>query len=152
MRDNALMELVQRRVRETLEVLGLEIVLLEVSRNRRVRVIIDREPDGVTLGDCTEANRAVLAALTGEGLDAGSFHVEVMSPGVDRLLVREKDFRRHLGRRVRVVLRRKQGGRRSFTGVLEAFAAGVLTMRPEGGREPLRFPLGEVREARLVAK
>ena len=78
-----------------------------------------------------------------------SRHVlEVSSPGLERPLRKAADFHRFRGSRVRVRLRRADGGRGRITGVLRGVEDGLVTVDTDegGGRT---FLLDEVRKANL---
>lgn len=100
---DGLEQALERRVEE----LGFELVELERagSRTRPVlRLRIDR-PDsgpgnGVTVDECARVSRAVEPLLE-ERLGGGTAYVlEVSSPGIERPLVRSRDFSRFAGREV----------------------------------------------------
>ena len=80
----------------------------------------------------------------------GSYSLEVSSPGLDRLLAREKDFAAaaERGDEVKLETRRPLDGRRRFRGVLTGFRADTLWMRVDG--EEIRIPFAEVAKARTV--
>jgi ribosome maturation factor RimP len=69
-------------------------------------VVSDDAPeiDGVTLADCVEVSRDVSSVLDVAELIAQRYHLEVSSPGLDRPLRTEADFRRFVGRLSRVKL------------------------------------------------
>lgn len=92
---------------ERTEALGFELVELERagSKTRPVlRVRVDRpdaEPgQGVSLGDCTRVSRALEAYLDALPGMQPRYVLEVSSPGVERPLVRRRDFERFSGREV----------------------------------------------------
>lgn len=98
----------ERAIEPLLEELGFELVVLERGGGRRrplLRLRIDRpagsaEGSGVTVDDCTRVSRAV-GDLLEESPDApADFILEVSSPGVERPLVRPRDFERFAGRDV----------------------------------------------------
>src|SRR5258708_32233830 len=78
--------------RRSVDAAGYEVVDVKIDGRRHMRIWIDRDPEGVKVADCIEANRAVRHGLDEEGLDSGAFQVDVMSPGLDRVLTRAKDF------------------------------------------------------------
>src|SRR6185437_14314121 len=106
----------QNLVEQTIQATGLELVhveLLGAGRAQTLRVYVD-QPGGVGLDDCERASRALSAALdaaletgpaetAGAGVVplAGSYTLEVSSPGVDRPLVKPADFERFAGERAR---------------------------------------------------
>jgi len=147
-----LMDTVRELVESTAVELGFEIVLLKVEKTRRIQCTIDREPGGVTINDCTALSRAISSGLERSELDPGSFHVEVMSPGVNRLLVRDKDFVRFKSCPVRVTLRQKRDGRKNFPGTLVGLDGDAVVIRLEASGEEASFPRKDVKEVRLVPK
>jgi len=148
--NESLMDVVRQLVESKASALGFEIVLLKVEKTRRIQCMIDREPDGVTINDCTALSRAVSSALEDSELDPGSFHVEVMSPGLNRPLVRDKDFVRFRGRPVRVTLRQKRDGRKNFPGTLVGLEADAVVIRLEASGEEAAFSRSDVKEIRLI--
>lgn len=105
MAEPSLEEALEERTRA----LGFELVELERagSKTRPVlRVRVDR-PDsvpgqGVSVADCTRVSRALEGYLDAlEGIPA-TYVLEVSSPGVERPLVRRRDFERFRGHEVAV--------------------------------------------------
>ena len=90
----------------TLETEGFELVDLVVKGNKSSRVLqffIDRE-NGVTVNDCVYINRKLsdVLELESEHLKLHSYRLEVSSPGVNRRMTTEKDFRRNIGKTVTI--------------------------------------------------
>ena len=80
-----------------------DVTVAAAGRRSLVRVVVDRD-GGVDLDPVAEVSRAVAAALdevgdTG-GVLAGSYVLEVSSPGVDRPLTEPRHWRRATGRLV----------------------------------------------------
>ena len=144
-------EEVRQLARPLCEEEGLELVNVElVSQGRRmvIRVLLDK-PGGITLGDCARFSRRLADALDMNQTVAGSFHLEVSSPGLERPLPTVESAARFVGHKASVTLREPRDGRRHFEGTL---------LEPEGSRAGLRseegqehwFEWAEVRSARLV--
>jgi ribosome maturation factor RimP len=129
------------------------LVLVEVGLAHRrgqtwVRVVVDK-PGGVTVSDLEAFHREFEAVL---GLEVPAWRdrlVEVSSPGADRRLQGERDFRVFAGRRVRLAARVPVDGRREWTGELLGLEEGghVVLALADGSR--VRVPLGDVAWARL---
>ena len=90
-----------------IEAMGFELVELERagSKNRPVlRLRVDRpdsEPgQGVGLEDCARISRSLEEYLDALETLPGNYVLEVSSPGVERPLVRPRDFQRFAGREV----------------------------------------------------
>jgi ribosome maturation factor RimP len=144
--------------------LGLEIFDVQVRRESVgwvIRVIIDRPapPEGtenareepVGIGDCQRVSQDLGTLLdVEEDLTAGigeGYTLEVSSPGLDRPLRGEPDFRRFRGRLAKVVTREPIGGQSHFAGRLARVEDGEILMVE--GRRTHRVPLALVARARL---
>ena len=137
----------EQALEERVEGLGFELVELERtgSRNRPVlRVRVDRpdsEPgQGVGLDDCARISRALEEYLDALETLPGHYVLEVSSPGVERPLVRRRDFERFEGREV--ALRGYgplvEGSRRvegELLGVTDGPEGEVIRLRIEDGEE-----------------
>lgn len=137
---------------------GFELVDVEFQvqgRHRVLRVFLDR-PGGVTVGDCASFSRRLADCIDMNQLLAGSFHLEVSSPGLERPIRTREAAERFAGSRVVVVAHEAREGRRKFDGVLLAPEGGRLGVRldeegegEQGGAE-FWFDWADVKSARLV--
>ncbi|MDQ8154857.1 MAG: ribosome maturation factor RimP [Gemmatimonadota bacterium] len=138
-----------------LESLGLDLVELRVGGTRQ-RPLLDvrvdrRDLQKVTVDDCAGASRAIEARLDADPALFGDRYVlEVSSPGMERPLRTESDWRRFTGRKANVKSTRL-GGRAEVEIVGVEDEAGVtrLRLRDAKGNEHL-LGLAEVDEARLA--
>jgi ribosome maturation factor RimP len=130
---------------------GIEIVdvqLLGAGRGRFLRIFIDR-PQGVTHADCEFISQQVGTILDVEDVIPGdSYTLEVSSPGLERKLLKEKDFERFVGQKAKVVLREPVENKRSWEGKLAGISEGIVALEPSDGRV-IRFPLTQVEKANL---
>jgi len=143
-------EQVRSRAREILEFAGMELVHLEMKRESAghvVRLFIDK-PGGVTLDDCARVSRQLSAALDVDDPLPHRYTLEVSSPGLDRPLFNEHDYRRFTGRRVRLSTVVPIDGRRNFVGRLDGFAEGAVRLVLEND-QLVAIPLERVAKARL---
>jgi len=126
-----------------------EFVDLECVREHGslvLRFYLDKA-GGITLDDCEHLSNRLGALLDEADVVPGTYVLEVSSPGLDRVLKKEKDFVRFAGKAVQVRLRTPQDGRRNFKGVLQGFSEGKVRVECAGSR--FEFPLGLIDEARL---
>src|SRR5512135_264605 len=120
----------QALLETTLTGLGYELVDLERSgKGMFLRVFIDK-PAGVNIDDCAAVSQHLTRLLTVENIDYD--RLEVSSPGLDRLLKKERDFVRFTGQKARVRLRVPVDGQRNFTGVLREAGAGKVRIEVDG--------------------
>jgi ribosome maturation factor RimP len=139
--------------------LGLEIWDIQSRREtigHVVRVFIDRPgpaatpEESVSVEDCEQVNREMSTILDVEDPLPFTYTLEVSSPGLDRPLKREDDYRRFVGRLARLSSYEPVDGRRHWAGRLMGLEDGVVAVRleAEGGAE-CRIPLAKVAHARL---
>lgn len=146
-KDLARLEELARRAADTsgVELVGVEYVA--VRGGPVLRVSIDTE-GGVGIDDCVRVSRAMEDVLDTEDPLPFSYRLEVSSPGVDRPLKGENDYRRFAGSPAVFVLRRAQEGRSKVAGVIGECADGALRVRVDSGGEMiLRFE--DIARARL---
>lgn len=130
----------------TLAGLGYELVDLERSgKGLFLRVFIDK-PEGINVDDCAAVSHHLTRWLTVENIAYD--RLEVSSPGLDRVLKKERDFVRFAGQTARIKLRVPVDGQRNFVGVLRDTGAGKVQLEIDG--KLLSFELGNLERARLV--
>lgn len=144
---------------------GLEVFDVQLRRESVgtvLRVIIDRpdpgkpsspEEDAVGIADCQRVSQDLSALLDVEEEDleaaalAQAYTLEVSSPGLDRPLRHEADYRRFQGRLAKLVTSRPVDGQSAFAGRLAGVEGGVVLV--EEGRKVHRVPLAEIKRGRL---
>jgi ribosome maturation factor RimP len=130
---------------------GLELVEVEVKgggNNRLVRIAIDK-PQGVTHADCELMSQQVGTILDVEDIvPGGRYTLEVSSPGVERKLLKPRDYERFQGKKARITLRDAVEGRRNWEGTLAGFAGGAVTIEVAPG-QTREFPLTQIQKANL---
>ncbi|MPZ45383.1 MAG: ribosome maturation factor RimP [Betaproteobacteria bacterium] len=127
--------------------LGYEFVHLEwVPRSGLMRVYIDKE-GGVNLDDCARVSEHLGRSMAVEGIAYD--RLEISSPGLDRPLARELDFKRFAGHKARIVLRIPVSGRKTITGVIGESKNGSIVLAADGN-VVFVIDLANVDKARLV--
>ena len=129
---------------------GIEIVEVELKgggKNRFLRISIDR-PEGVTHADCELISHQVGTILDVEDVVPGAYTLEVSSPGVERKLLKYKDFERFAGKKIQVSLREPVENSRRWEGTLASCADGLINLEVDEGKT-IQFPFDQVEKANL---
>lgn len=154
---------------------GLEIFEVQLRREAVglvLRVIIDRVPggtdgvagatqgspatpeeDAVGIVECQKVSHDLSAILDVEEEELGepalgqAYTLEVSSPGLDRPLRHEADYRRFTGRLAKIVTKAPVNGQAAFAGRLAGVDGGIVLL--EEGRKVHRVPLADIKRARL---
>ena len=129
---------------------GIELDDIEVvgpTGGRIVRITVDGEqPVGVSR--LAELSRGLSRLLDDEDPIAGSYTMEVSSPGLERKLRRPRHYEKSLGSTVKVKTRTEIGGERHHQGKLTAAGADSFSVQVDGDER--QIPYGDVTSARTV--
>ncbi len=140
-------EKIENEVANTLDVSGFELVDVKYgSHNGKplLQVFVDREKGGVTLDDCETLSEKVGACLDMNNFYENGYFLEVSSPGMDRVLKKERDFRRFIGKHAKLRLKLPFNGSRVYYGDIAGFENGQVILSGD-----LKFRLEDIDEARL---
>jgi ribosome maturation factor RimP len=129
-------------IEQHIESLGFELVEMErsgASGRPIFRLRIDRpdslDGEGVTLEECAAVNRSLQQLLDGRAGIPERYVLEISSPGVERPLVRPRDFERFAGREVAVL------GRTAIHGSSRRVEGVLIGLEGEGDAERVRIRL-----------
>ena len=146
-----LQEQIQRLLDPILGSLGLTLWDLEIRKQGPqwlLRIYIDRETGGVTLGDCEAVSRDLGTVLDVEDIISHAYTLEVSSPGLDRSLTRPEHYRKCRGSLVKIKTFQPINGVKVFKGRLAGLEDLVVVLEQDSG-ETLRIPLDNVSKASL---
>ena len=123
-----------------------DVEYVREGSERYLRVYIDKE-GGVDITDCEKVHRAIDPVLDEKDPIAESYHFEVCSAGLERVLKRPGDFARFMDSAVLVKLYRPRNGLKEIPGILRGYEEGKVTL--EAGKETITFEKSEVALVRL---
>ncbi len=110
---------------------GGELVDLQWRREGHqwvLRLFLDKQ-GGITLDDCAYFSDRVGATLDEGDKISQSYVLEVSSPGLDRVIKKDKDFARFAGKSVKLRLKLPENGQRRFSGVLQGLHEGTVSLQ-----------------------
>ena len=111
---------VESLMQEILKDSDFELVDVEYVKERDwyLRIFVDKV-GGIELDDCKTLSEKLGEILDKESVIEGSYILEMSSPGLDRVLKKDRDFVREVGKKIDVTLYAPIDGKKNFTGVLE---------------------------------
>lgn len=136
--------------------MGFDLVRVKVLPDNgcTLQIMAENAQGHFSITDCEQLSREINPVLDVEEPIERAYHLEVSSPGVDRPLVRPRDFQRWLGHEARVELKNMIEGRKRFRGEIAASDDETVTIKlPDApvGADPLhKLPLVEIAEAKLM--
>jgi ribosome maturation factor RimP len=146
-----LTERIAELITPAIEAMGFELVRVQVSGSQRPTLQIMAEPASgraMSVDDCAEISRAISAVLDVEDPIAGSYSLEVSSPGIDRPLTRPKDYERFLGHEAKIETNAPLDGRKRFKGPIKSVDANAVELTADGA--DVRIPFAAIHKAKLV--
>ena len=145
------MQAVRALIAPSLADIGYEVVrVMTIGAERlTLQIMAERlDEDTMTVEDCASISRTVSAIFDVEDPIIGAYTLEVSSPGLDRPLVRKKDFERYSGLEAKIELNQALNGQRRYSGILAGYADGVVTIVTENGATNL--PFEKIDKAKLI--
>ena len=140
----------QNLVKPAIESEGYELVDIHIkgSKSSRVLRFFIGSPDGVTINACAFLSRKLSDILDfqEEPMDFGSYRLEVSSPGIERPLQTETDFRRKIGKDVSILYRNGPESSR-VEGVITEIKDGFITIKAQSSE--ISIELSSIEEAKL---
>ena len=125
-------DIVSELVTPILTEMGLELVDIEYKKegsNWFLRVFIDNEAGSIDIDDCSLVSEQLSQKLDEVDPIPTAYFLEVSSPGAERPLRNEKDFRKAVGKHVHIVTKEPIEGADVIEGELISFEDGKLTVK-----------------------
>ena len=144
-------ERIEGLIASTVAAMGYDLVRVLVSgRHSPLLQVMAERKDGraMDVDHCAEISRALSALLEAEDPIAGSYTLEVSSPGLDRPLVKAADYARFAGRTAKIETARPLDGRRRFQGRLAGIDGGAVRLDTPDGQLAIAF--ADIVRGRLV--
>lgn len=140
-------------VEPVLKDLGYDLVSLRIIGSQKLQTlqIMAENPDTGTLdlNSCTQISNAVSALLDVEDPIQSAYQLEISSPGIDRPLVRERDFIKYNGYEVSVeTIDANEDAQRKFRGKLSAYNGTSFVVTTDIG--DVTIQMDNVSRAKLI--
>lgn len=129
---------------------GVEVYDVEYVKEGKeyyLRVYIDK-PEGVNIQDCENVSRALSDALDDADFIPDAYILEVSSPGLGRVLKKDKHLEKSLGEAVELKAYKPIDGQKEFEGMLRAYDAESVTIEVNGDLR--RFDRPDIATIRLA--
>jgi ribosome maturation factor RimP len=136
--------------------LGYALVRVKVTpeNGTTLQIMAEDRHGRFAIEDCERLSKDLSPVLDVEDPIDREYHLEVSSPGIDRPLVRARDFARFVGHEAKVELADMIDGRKRFRGDIVAADDESVTIHlpdaPQGTDPDHRLPLAMLAEAKLV--
>lgn len=149
MRREYIEEVIANEVEQIIAGTSLELVDVEYVREKNwyLRVFIDKD-GGVDLEDCQRVSEKLSKVLDEKDPIQDNYLLEVSSPGLDRILKKDKDFIRYAGRAVDIhFFKPYQGAKDIVADLVQKNEDGTVTVRIDDHEE--RLTMKDISQIRL---
>lgn len=133
--------------------LGLETVDVQIhgeARRTVLRVLMDRPEGGITVEECARVSEQLGRQLDLYDLFPHAYTLEVSSPGLDRPVRTDEEFRRFAGRRAEIQTAQPVQGQRRHRGILLGVVGDAVILGVD--EEQVQIPKAQILAARLVVE
>lgn len=117
-------ERVENLLQSTIEKIGYDLYDVEYAKegkNYFLRIFIDK-PEGINLEDCEKVNDAINDKLDEADYIKEQYFLEVSSPGIERILKKNKHLEQNIGKEIHIKLFKKdENGKKEYQGILQEF-------------------------------
>ncbi len=136
--------------------LGYALVRVKITQENgcTLQIMAEDATGRFTITDCEKLSKDLSPVLDVEDPIDREYHLEVSSPGIDRPLVRARDYRTYIGHEAKIELADAIEGRKRFRGIIAAATDDTVTITlpdaPHGADPNHVLPLAAIAEAKLV--
>lgn len=124
-------EKVEHLVEPKVQELGYTLYDVEYVKEGKdyyLRIYIDKDT-GISLEDCELVSNNLNEILDQADYIKEQYFLEVSSPGVERVLKKDKHLRNNIGAKVQVKLFKPFNGKKQYEGILKKFTEATITIK-----------------------
>jgi ribosome maturation factor RimP len=141
-----------RKMAESTLAPGQFIVDVSITARPPRKVVVSVDADqGITIDDCAEISRQLSKSLDDTGLIEDNFFLEVSTPGVEHPLRLKRQYRKNIGRKLKVKL-----ADRTIEGKLEEVSEETIKLAQETGQgkkkeiQTVEVPFADIDKAFVI--
>ena len=126
-------ERVESLIESTINNLGYELYDVEYAKEGKdyfLRIFIDKEA-GIDLNDCEKVNDGINDLLDQADYIKEQYFLEVSSPGIERVLRKDKHLEANIGSLVEVKMFKSIDGKKVIQGILKEFNKEMIVLEIE---------------------
>ncbi len=125
-------EKVTNLIEPIIEKIGYELYDVEYAKegkNYFLRIFIDNEK-GIDLNDCEKVNNEITDILDEENYIKEQYFLEVSSPGIERILRKNKHLEKNIGKEINIKLFKKdENGNKEYFGDLLGYDENYIKIK-----------------------
>ena len=141
-------------IESELEKLGYLIVQVKINNHEKaLQIMMERIIGELGINDCTKASRAIMPLIEANALLPENYRIEISSPGIDRILVRQRDFIQNIGNEIKVELNKKIENKKNYRGEILGLKEECLLLtdsKKNDAADKITIPIKNINKAKLI--
>jgi len=141
-------------IESELEKLGYLIVQVKINNHEKaLQIMMERIIGELGINDCTKVSRAIMPMIEANALLPENYRIEISSPGIDRILVRQRDFIQNIGNEIKVELKKKIENKKNYRGEILGLKEECLLLtesKKNDADDKIRIPIKNINKAKLI--
>ncbi len=142
-------EKVEELIENKINSIGYQLYDVEYAKegkNYFLRIFIDKE-DGIDLNDCEKVNDNITDLLDRADYIKEQYFLEVSSPGVERVIRKDKHLQQSIGKEIEISLFRKDiNNNKYYKGILKNFDSEKLIIVDKEDTVILRKDIAQIKQ------
>lgn len=117
-------ERVEKLIVSKVEEMGYSLYDVQYAKEGKdyfLRIFIDKQDGGIDLNDCEKVNDGINGLLDEADYIKEQYFLEVSSPGIERLLRKDKHLQSAIQKEVEINLFKPLNNKKQFVGILKEF-------------------------------
>lgn len=142
----SLEERVEELLKPVIEEIGYSLYDLQYVKEGKdfyLRIYIDKE-EGISLEDCEKVNNQVSDLLDEKSGIKDPYFLEVSSPGIERMIRKERHLQENIGNKIEVRLFKPLEGKKVYEGILNSFNEEMIEL------EEIKIPRKDITTMKTV--
>ena len=141
-------------IESELEKLGYLIVQVKINNHEKaLQIMMERIIGELGINDCSKVSRAIMPMIEAKALLPENYRIEISSPGIDRILVRQRDFIQNIGNEIKVELNKKIENKKNYRGEILGLKEECLLLadsKKNDADDKIRIPIKNINKAKLI--
>ena len=141
-------------IESELEKLGYLIVQVKINNHEKaLQIMMERIIGELGINDCSKASRAIMPMIEANALLPENYRIEISSPGIDRILVRQRDFIQNIGNEIKVELNKKIENKKNYRGEILGLKEECLLLtdcKKNDAADKITIPIKNINKAKLI--
>jgi ribosome maturation factor RimP len=149
---------IQETVHQVIENTDFKIVEIGIktAQNRKIIAIYLDSEHGISIDQCKDFSRKIGDKIEADNMIDGEYVLEVSSPGVERPIKEDWQFRKNIGREILVNYTDKDKTQKECKGTIENLVEDKLHLKVKGKKknqsETLEIPIARIHLAHIQLK